>query len=109
VSRRIATAPIAASGLIVAYAVAVGSGSRALGGVVLSVFGLACIAIWLRRDGGRTAVQLTAAGLLAFAASHVLALVIGAWPSVLAVAAASGALCWKVSDTRHVSPGRQSH
>jgi len=109
VSQRLATAPIAASGLIVAYAVAVGSGSRPLGGLVLAVFGLACVAIWLRRDGRRTAMLLTAAGLLAFAGSHVLALVIGAWPSVLVVAAAAGALCWRVSDTRHVSPGRQSH
>ena len=36
--------------------------------------------------------MLTAAGLLAFALSHVLGLVIGAWPAVLLVAAATAAL-----------------
>jgi hypothetical protein len=71
---RVATAPIAAAGLIAGYAVAVSSGSRSLGGVVMAVFGFTCIWIWLRRDGRRTAAILTAAGLAAFAISHVLAL-----------------------------------
>lgn len=100
-SRRLATGPIAASGLIFAYAVTVGSGSRAAGGLVLAAFGLTCVAIWLRRDGRRPAALLTVTGLAAFAASHVLGLVIGAWPAVLVVAAAAGAVCWRVSDTRH--------
>ena len=55
---------------------------------MLAAFGLSCIAVWLRRDGRRTAGLLTFAGLLAFAISHVLGLVIGAWPAVLVVAAA---------------------
>jgi hypothetical protein len=97
---RIATAPIAAAGLIAGYAVAVGTGSRPLGGVVLAGFGLACLATWLRRDGRRTAVLLTVAGLLAFALSHVLAQVVGAWPAVLIMGAAIAALCWQVSDRR---------
>jgi hypothetical protein len=94
------TAPIAAAGLIAGYGVAVASGSRPLGGIVLAGFGLWCIAVWLRRDGRRTAAWLTAAGLFAFAISHVLALVIGAWPAVLTVAAAIAAVCWRVSDAR---------
>jgi hypothetical protein len=97
---QIATAPIAAAGLIGGFGVAVATGSRPLGGVVLAGCGLTCIAIWLRRDGRRTAAQLTAAGLFAFAASHGLGLLIGAWPSVLLVAAAIAALCWRVSDAR---------
>jgi hypothetical protein len=103
VSRRrsqIATAPIAAAGLIGGFGVALASGSRPLGGVVLAGCGLTCIAVWLRRDGRRTAALLTLAGLFAFAASHGLGLLIGAWPSVLVVAAATGALCWRVSDSR---------
>jgi hypothetical protein len=40
------------------------------------------------------------AGLVAFAASHVLGRVIGAWPSVFTVAAATAALCWRLSDSR---------
>ena len=103
-ARRIATAPLAATGLISGYAVAVASGSRPLGGVVLTGFGLACIAIWLRRDGRRTAAALGVAGLAAFAFSHVLGLVIGAWPAVLVTAAGIGAVCWALSDARWVRP-----
>jgi hypothetical protein len=80
---RVPTAPIAATGLIGGFAVAVASGSRPLGGAVMAVLGIGCIAVWLRRDGRSTAVKLTATGLLAFAISHVLGLVIGAWPSVI--------------------------
>lgn len=100
---RVATAPIAAAGLIVGYTVAVASGSRPLGGLVLSACGLACIATWLRRDGRRTTTVLTIAGLGAFALSHVIGLIIGAWPAVLLTAAAMGMLCWRVSDSHHIS------
>jgi len=97
---RIATAPLAAAGLIAGYAVARASGSRPLGGVVLATFGLTCIAVWLHRDGRRRAALLTVAGLAAFALSHVLALAIGAWPSVLLVAGVMAAICWRCSDSR---------
>lgn len=96
------TAPLAAAGLIAGFGVAVATGSRPLGGVVLAAFGIACIALWLDRDGRRTAGVLTAVGLLAFALSHVLGLVIGAWPAVLVVAAATAWVCWRVSDARHL-------
>src|SRR5665811_213381 len=79
--RDLPTAPIAAAGLIAGYGVAVASGSRPLGGLVLAACGFACVAIWLRRDGRRTAALLTGVGLFAFAFSHVLALAIGAWPA----------------------------
>jgi hypothetical protein len=99
--RQLATAPIAAAGLIAGYGVAVGSGSRPLGGVVLAIFGGVCIVIWLQRDGRRIAALLTAVGLFAFAVSHVLALAIGPWPAVLATAAMTAVACWRVSDARH--------
>src|SRR5262249_27649248 len=99
----LATAPIAAAGLIVGYAVAVASGSRSLGGLVLAAFALVCIAIWLRRDGRRTAAILSGAGLAAFILSHVLGLVIGAWPAVLVSAAAIGVVCWRLSDSRRLT------
>lgn len=100
---RIATAPIAAAGLIAGYAVAVASGSRPLGGLVLAVFALGCVATWLRRDDRRTALLLTTAGIAAFALSHVLGLLIGAWPAVLLTAAGMVILCWRFSDSRHMS------
>ncbi len=100
---RLPTSALAAAGLIAGFGVAVATGSRPLGGLVLAAFGLTCVAIWLRRDGQRTAVRLTLAGLLAFAASHALGLVIGAWPAVLLVAAATAALCWQMSDAKLLS------
>ena len=105
--RDLPTAPIAAAGLIAGYGVAVASGSRPLGGVVLAACGLACVAIWLRRDGRRTAALLTAVGLLAFAFSHVLALAIGAWPAVLLVAAATAGVCRRLSDARRPRVARR--
>ncbi len=105
--RDLPTAPIAAAGLIAGYGVAVASGSRPLGGVVLAACGLLCVAIWLRRDGRRTAALLTGVGLFAFAFSHVLALAIGAWPAVLLVAAATAATCWRVSDARRPGVARR--
>jgi hypothetical protein len=106
---RVPTAPLAAAGLIAGFGVAVGSGSRPLGGAVMAAFGLPCLAVWVRRDGRRTAAWLTATGLVAFAASHGLGLVIGAWPSVLLVSVATAAACWRLSD-RHrpaVARGRR--
>ena len=101
--RRTPTAPIAAGTLIVAYAVAVGTGSRPLGGVVLAIGGLWCIWAWLQRHGRRTATILGCVGFAAFVLSHVLALAIGAWPSVLLVAAVVAAVTWIRADAR---PGR---
>ncbi len=96
--RQIPTAPVAAGTLIVGYAVAVASGSRPLGGVVLMVGGLWCARAWTRRRDSRTALVLTGVGLAAFVLSHLLALVIGAWPSVLLVSAAMAAAAWMRAD-----------
>lgn len=105
-TRKPITAALAAGGLIAGYAVAVATGSRPLGGVVLLAFALPCVAIWLKRDGRRVAAGLTAAGVIAFIGSHVLALAIGAWPAVLVVATATAAICWRVSDAPARAPLR---
>jgi hypothetical protein len=97
---RVPTAPIAAGGLIAGFGVAVATGSRPLGGVVLAACGLACIAVWARRDPTRVTVTLTASGLVAFAVSHLLGRVIGAWPSVIVVAAVTAAVCRWLSDSQ---------
>ena len=96
---RVSTSVLSAVGLIAGFGVAQASGSRTLGGIVLAAFGLTCVWVWLHRDDRRTAVRLTAVGLLAFVFSHVLGLVIGAWPSVLLVAAATAWACWRYSDS----------
>ncbi|HSO97613.1 MAG TPA: hypothetical protein VLP43_01570 [Solirubrobacteraceae bacterium] len=102
------TATLSAAGLILGYGVAVLSGSRPLGGVVLAAFAAACVVIWLRRDGGRITGWLTLCGVVAFAASHVLGRLIGAWAAVVLVAAVMAGLCWQLSDRRH-RPGRLGH
>ncbi len=92
------TAALAALGLIAGYSVAVATGSRTLGGLVLLAFGAACVWVWVRRDGAPVAAKLTGLGLVAFAFSHLLGALIGAWPAVLLVAAAMAVVCWRVSD-----------
>ncbi|MGO9488594.1 MAG: hypothetical protein ACLQBB_06160 [Solirubrobacteraceae bacterium] len=95
---RTPTSVLAAGSLVAGYAVAAGTGSRPLGGVVLVAGGLCCARVWNRRHGLRTAAALTGVGLSAFVISHVLALAIGAWPAVLSVAAVTGAIVWVRSD-----------
>jgi hypothetical protein len=95
---RTPTAALAAGSLIAGFGVAVASGSRPLGGLVLAAGGLTCAEIWRRRHGTRVALQLTGVGLAAFVLSHLLGLAIGAWPSVLVVSAATAAIVWVRSD-----------
>jgi len=99
------TAPVAAGSLVLGFAVATASGSRPLGGVVLAAGGIWCIIAWTRRHGARTAATLAGVGVGAFVLSHVLALVIGAWPSVLLVALAMAAAAWTLADARQLEPG----
>jgi hypothetical protein len=94
------TAAFAATGLVAGYGVAVGTGSRPLGGIVLAACGLPCVAIWERRHGLRRAAALTAGGLFAFAFSHALGLLIGGWPAVLVTAAATFVAYWRLSDAQ---------
>jgi hypothetical protein len=96
--RPVPTAPIAAGSLVVGYAVAVASGSRPLGGLVLLACAIPCMRAWTARRGPRTATALAAVGLGLLIASHVLALALGAWPAVLLSAAAMGAAAWIYAD-----------
>ncbi len=110
IERRLAalpTAPIAAGGLIAGFGVAIGTGSRPLGGIVLAACGLTCLAAWRQRDPGRIAAGLTVTGLAAFAVSHLLGDVIGAWPAVFVVSGLTAAACWRWSDSRR-DPARVS-
>ena len=94
------TAPVAAGSLILGYAVAVGTGSRPLGGIVLAIGGLWCLWAWMQRHGARTAAVLGCMGFGALVLSHLLALAVGAWPSVLLVAAAMAVAAWTQADAR---------
>ena len=94
------TWPVAAGSLIAGYAVVAVTGSRPIGGLVLLAGGLWCIRAWSVRHGARTAGLLAGVGLGAFIASHLLALAIGPWPSVLALAALTGAITRAGADRR---------
>jgi hypothetical protein len=100
VTERAPTSLLAAAGLIAGFGTAIGTGSRPLGGVVMAIFGLTCIYFWVQRDGRETAIRLTLVGLAAFVFSHVLGLVIGAWPSVFVVSALTAWACWRWSDSK---------
>ncbi len=101
------TAPLVAGSLIAGYAVVAATGSRPLGGVVLTLGGLCCVRIWMRRHGSRTAAQLAGVGFGAFVLAHVLALAVGAWPAVLIVAAVAALATWALADSRILAPPRR--
>ena len=103
---RVPTSLLAAAGLIAGYGAAVASGSRPLGGVVLLLFAVPCVAIWARRHGPSVTATLTLIGIGAFALSHALGVLIGAWPAVLVTAAGTAAVYWRLSDSR--TPGEPS-
>ncbi|MEZ5182010.1 MAG: hypothetical protein R2702_09070 [Acidimicrobiales bacterium] len=96
----IPTAPIVAGSLVGGYLVARETKVRPLGGAVLLAGGLAAGRTWRRTAGPARTAVLTAIYLGGFGASHPLAKKVGAWPSVLAVAAVSGASAWALADRR---------
>lgn len=98
----IPSAAVAAGSLVAGYAVAATTGVRELGGLVLLAGGATCWQMWRRTAGPGVAAGLGVAYVAGFVASHPLARVVGAWPSVLTVAAAAGALAYVLADRRAV-------
>src|SRR5674476_1381337 len=84
---RMPTAAVSGGSLVGGYMVANKSGVRPLGGVVLAAAGSWCGREWYRSVGPGTTGMLLGIYLGSFGASHPLAKKIGAWPSVLSVAA----------------------
>jgi hypothetical protein len=95
VSRRALTALIAALTLVVGFAVAQATDVRALGGAVLLLGAAWCVWLsWRAVAWWRIALVLVL-GVVGFAATHLLARTpLGAWPSVLLVAATLAAAAW---------------
>jgi hypothetical protein len=92
------TATVAAGSLVTGYLVARETKIRPLGGAVLAAGGVCAAIRWRRQVGLPKAGLLLAVYLGGFGASHPLAKRIGAWPSVLTVAAVSGAASYLVAD-----------
>ncbi|MBO0900901.1 hypothetical protein J1G42_12055 [Cellulomonas sp. zg-ZUI222] len=95
---RLPVAPLAAVGLVVAFAVAQGTGVRGLGGAVLLVVAAVCLRLAVPRAGWWRALVVVAVGLGVFVASHVATDVLGPWPAVLTAAVVLGATAWGLVD-----------
>ena len=92
------TAPIAGGSLVAGYLTARVTGVRPLGGVVLAGAGAYLANRWRSQAGAGVAAGLLATYLGGFGVSHPLAKRIGAWPSVLTVAAVSAAASYALAD-----------
>ncbi|SCX37702.1 hypothetical protein SAMN03159343_0175 [Klenkia marina] len=73
-----------AVGLAAGFAIAQGTGVRALGGAVFVAGGVAAGWLWRRRRGWAVTAGLAVVYLVAFVLAHVLAIGVG-WPAWLAV------------------------
>ena len=76
--------------LVVGFAVAQLTGARWLGGVVLVIGALLAGVLGWRFAGPARTVAAVAVFVVAFVVSHPLGRIIGAWPSVIAVAVVAG-------------------
>lgn len=96
--RALPTWPVAAGSLAAGFAVAVLTGVRPLGGVVLLAGCGWCALRWRREVGDRRTATLVAVYLAAFVASHPLGHLVGAWPAVAVVAALTAGAVWALAD-----------
>jgi len=102
------TWPVASGSLLLGFAVAQATGIRPLGGIVLVAGCAWCALRWLRSAGTARTAVLVVLYLAGFVVSHVIADTLGAWGSVLLVAAVVGLAAYLLADreTRRVSPAR---
>ncbi|MEV5571206.1 hypothetical protein AB0L06_14245 [Spirillospora sp. NPDC052269] len=97
---KIPTAAVAATGLVGGYAAARFTHRRPLGGAVLAAAGAYCAREWHKNAGPKGTAALLTVYLAGFGGSHPLAKKIGAWPSVLSVAAVSAGSAYVLSDRK---------
>lgn len=99
-SSRFPSSLLVAVGLAAGFAVAQGTGVRALGGAVFVGAGLVAGWLWYRRRGVATTVGLAAGYVGAFVAAHLLALAVGlpAWLAVSLVTIAAAGVTYAVAD-----------
>jgi hypothetical protein len=99
-ARRFPSSALVAVGLAAGFAVAQGTGIRALGGAVFGVAGLAAARLWVQRRGWAVALGLGAVYVGAFVLAHVLAIGAGfpAWAAVSLVTLAAAGVTYGVAD-----------
>jgi len=97
---RALTASLAAGSLIGGYYVARTTKKRELGGAVLAAGATACTVSWWRMAGPAPALASLGIMMGGFGASHPLAKKVGAWPSVLGVAATTAVASYALTSPR---------
>ena len=97
---RFPSAVLVAVGLAAGFAIAQGTGIRALGGIVFAVGGLGAAWLWVPRRGWGVALGLGALYVAAFVLAHVLALGAGlpAWLAVSLVTVVAAGVTFAVAD-----------
>ena len=100
VRTRFPSSLLVAVGLVAGFAVAQGTGIRALGGALLVGCGVGAAVLWVRRRGWAVAIGLGLLYLAAFVLSHVLTLGLGvpAWISVALVTIVSAGVTFVLAD-----------
>lgn len=93
---RVYVAAVAAASLIAGFAVALLTGNRLAGGIVLLAGGVWCAVRLYRIAGAWRTVVVGLVYAASFALSHPLGAVIGSWPAVLLVAALTAAVAYLI-------------
>jgi hypothetical protein len=103
---RFPSALLVAVGLAAGFAIAQGTGVRAVGGAVFALGGLGAAWLWVQRRGWAVALGLGALYVAAFVLAHVLALGVGfpAWPAVSLVTVVAAGVTFGVADRLRPEP-----
>ena len=107
--RAMPTWPVAGTSLVAGFAVADLTGVRPLGGLVLVAAAVWLGVRWRARAGAARAAGLLGLYAAAFAASHVVADVLGAWGAVASAAVLVAGASWLLADRapmRRAAPRR---
>ena len=102
------TWPVASGSLLLGFAIAQLTGIRPLGGIVLVAGCAWCALRWLRGVGAARTAALVILYVGGFVVSHLIADTLGAWPSVLLVAAVVAAATYVLADSAppRIGPAR---
>jgi hypothetical protein len=95
---RFPSAVLVAVGLAAGFAIAQGTGIRALGGAVFAVAGIGAAWLWVQRRGWAVALGLGALYVAAFVLAHVLAIGAGGWLAVSLVTIVAAGVAFGVAD-----------
>lgn len=97
---RLTAALLAAVTLVIGFAVALLTGNRAFGGIVLVIGGATCALMWWRIAGPFRALICVAIAGVAFVVSHPLGALLTSWGAVVLVSAATAGATYALTGGR---------